>query len=81
METKDWKKVINNKEIISWMNKIEDEKEIIMRPLNFHNLKGNWIVSYIEPNDLLTRLSQWKNKTFKSKLEALKYAKAYMRTH
>jgi len=68
MAMKDWEKVGEN----HWENKNEDEWEIKV---------VNEEVYILEPNDSSRRLSKWKTKNFKTKSQALSYAKKYMRTH
>ena len=71
MALKDWKKT-KNPNYDSWENKHEDEWEIRVFD------KYVWI---LEPNESPTRMSKWKEKKFKTKSQALKFAKAYMRKH
>ena len=79
MAKKEWKLTVNTEYKKHWINKNEDEKEIMITPSNFKYPSDSWQAHYIEPDDSSYRLSTWKTKTFKNKKNALKFALLYIR--
>ena len=77
MALKDWKKVKDEYHQTKWIHKFEDENEIAIEPSG----RGDWVFWSLSPTDSFTRLSKRKYKTFKTKQEALKFARAYMRKY
>jgi len=73
MALKDWKKVGKD----HWENKIEDESEVKIESA----YKKEYVVFTLAPTDSTTNFSKWRHKYFKTKKQALAYAKAYMRKH
>jgi len=69
MALKDWKKIGLN----YYENKKENEWRIKIWP-------GLKVLHILKPTNSLT-LPVWKSKKFKTKSQALKFAKAYMRKH
>ncbi len=72
MAIKDWKLIKKTKYMIQWNNIINHKSFIRLTPR--HGLKG-WFFTY------RSAPYNFENKTFKTKQQALKYAKSYMRKH
>ena len=82
MVLKDWKKWDEKPHIIQWVNKKSEKKT--MKGMPELHYKDIFIIKYNGENTWTfvdrTKLNH-PNKEFKTKQQALAFAKAYMRTH
>ena len=74
MATKDWKKETDTSKMILYVNKYNNKFNVDVFYYRFH-YKNKWLVKTAITDESL------KIKTFKTKSQALKYAKSYMRKH
>ena len=74
MAIKDWKKITNKKDHLAWEKKNGDFQVMI------YNFKG-WKGRYFERGNGNIRWEPSNIRNFKTKSQALKYAKSYMRKH